>query len=554
MRRVFTGIRAAVAGVLLAAHAQAEGVALVIDNDSAADLEVAVTRLETVGFQVISGSDLTAEEMRAQLAGAQESILSAEAGHVLVFFIGDFAQSSSGAWLLSSEADAPSLALADGQGLRLDIVFEIAALADDRALVLLGKRVEDEDEDAEETLGAGLAAGLPEELDLPEGVGLIRGAPEDVLAVLDDILQPGTALVAMLRRNPDLDASGTLDLRAPFLPEGFAPLARADRRAFEAAVEADTEAAFRAYLAAYPNGLNAQAARAEIERIRSAPDRIEAALLLTRDERRAIQRDLSMLGYDTRGIDGIFGPGTRGSIAGWQEATGRPVTSYLDRDQIMALATQAAERQAEIEAEERARREAAEREDRDFWAATGAAGDEPGLRAYLERYPQGIFAGLARERLDRIAAEAAAAERDRDLEAWRRARRMDTIDAYEAYLRDWPRGEFADLARSRIEERLPPPPTPAPAPEPEPTPAPPEDNQAAAAEAALGLNRATRVLIERRLARLGFDPGPIDGVFDDQTRVAIRQAQERFDLVPTGYVNQDLLTMLVSGLFQEFFD
>ena len=76
----------------------------------------------------------------------------------------------------------------------------------------------------------------------------------------------------------------------------------------------------------------------------------------------------------------------------------------------------------------------------------------------------------------------------------------------------------------------------------------------AAAEAALGLNRATRVLIERRLARLGFDPGPIDGVFDDQTRVAIRQAQERFDLVPTGYVNQDLLTMLVSGLFQEFFD
>ncbi len=531
--------------VLAATRVQAEGVALVIDNDADADLSQAVTALETVGFHVVSGSALDAEEMRAQLAGAQDQILRAEAGHVVVILAGTYVHFAGGGWLLAADAEAPALGLADGQGLRLDVVFEIAASAGEKALVWLGKG------DAEMAEpGTGLVAGLPAEFALPEGLGVMRGTPEIVLAGLDEILQPGTAPETVLRRVAGLEAAGTLDLRRAFLPEGFAPLARADRRAFEAAVEADTEAAFLDYLAAYPNGLNAQAARAELERIRTAPDRIEAALFLTRDERRAIQRDLSVLGYDTRGIDGIFGPGTRGAIGGWQRDTEREVTSFLDRNQIFALARDAAERTAEIEAEERARREAAERADRDFWAVTGAAGDEPGLRSYLQRYPDGIFADLARERLERIAQETRDADRARDLAAWRRASQIDSPSAYMAYLREWPEGEFADLARARLDEAQPPlQPVP-----PEPSPDPSLEEQARATEAALGLNHATRLLIERRLARLGFDPGPVDGVFDAQTRVAIVQAQQLFDLRPTGYVNQDLLTMLVSSLFREFFN
>ncbi len=47
----------------------------------------------------------------------------------------------------------------------------------------------------------------------------------------------------------------------------------------------------------------------------------EAALRLTRDQRRQVQRDLSLMGYDTRGIDGVFGRGTRAAIAGWQSAS-----------------------------------------------------------------------------------------------------------------------------------------------------------------------------------------------------------------------------------------
>ncbi len=539
------GILGVVLGVFGAAQVQAAGVALVLGSDSGNATSEAVATLETIGFEVFSGTDLTTAQMRAQLAETHAGIRADSADHVVIVLTGVFAQSAQGGWMLGADAERPALAFVDGQGLRLDTVFEIAAEAEIGALVWLGEVT------SAREFGLGLRAGLPQEWDLPDGVGIVKGAPSDIISGLDVLMQPGTTLNTLLRRSPSLVIEGELDASAAFLPDGFAPLARADQRAFDAAVEADTEEAFLAYLAAYPNGLNAQAARAEIERIRTAPDRIEAALFLTRDERRAIQRDLSVLGYDTRGIDGIFGPGTRGAIAGWQESVGREATSYLNREQIFALAAEAADRAAEIEAEERARREAEERDDREFWAMTGAAGDEPGLRSYLDRYPQGIFAGLARERLNRIEREALEAARDRDVTAWRRARRIDSVASYEAYLRDWPEGEFVELARARLEERRP---APAPAPDPEPEPAGPAEMQARAAEAALGLNQPTRLLIEQRLARLGLDPGPVDGVFDARTRVAIRAAQERFDLRQTGYVNQDLLTMLVSNLFREFFN
>ena len=157
---------------------------------------------------------------------------------------------------------------------------------------------------------------------------------------------------------------------------------------------------------------------------------------MSRDERRAIQRDLTTLGFNTRGIDGLFGPGTRGAIRGWQGRSDLDETGYLTRDQIFQLAGQAARRAAEIEAEERARREAAERADRAYWDGTGAGADEAGLRAYLGRYPDGIFAALARERLAELEAQARL-QTDRD--AWRRADARDTARAYRRYLSEFPR-------------------------------------------------------------------------------------------------------------------
>ncbi|TVP73706.1 MAG: hypothetical protein EA339_02540 [Rhodobacteraceae bacterium] len=535
---------------------QAEGVALVLSNGDYDNLPVIEPRLqvgplvealEDMGFLVLSGSDLTAEEMRAQLAGSFEQMTREPPERVVVVLAGHFAHSQRGVWLMGRDSTRAGLALADGQGLRLDAVAEIAAMASDASVLWLALPGDSAD------FGPGLTAGLPAALDLPAGVAALRGPAARVSEGVRISLRPGTTLASVARADRAVSGEGALPARAAFLPEGFAPGARADARAFAAAQEADSEEGYLAYLAAFPNGLNAQTARAELERIRTAPDRIEAALFLTRDERRAIQRDLSILGYDTRGIDGIFGPGTRGAISSWQGLRALEETGFLDRDQIFALAGQAAERAAELEAEERAQREVQEREDRELWALTGAAGDAPGLRSYLERFPEGIFAGLAQERLEQFAAAERAAERDHDLSAWRRARGIDTAASYEAYLRDWPEGEFVENAQARLEGRRPVAVTSPPAPVTPPQDARPSNPRAEAAEAALNLPQPTRILIERRLARLGLDPGPVDGVFDAQSRQAIAQAQSRFDLVPTGYVNQDLLTMLLSNLFSEFF-
>ncbi len=555
-------MRGFLAGLLVASwglSAQAGGVALILGNQSyeafedaegAAQVLDTVTAFEEMGFLVISGADLSADEMRAQLAGSFEQAQREETERFVIVLGGLFATSHGGSWLMGSDSSDAGLALADGQGLRLELVAEIAGLASESAVIWLAPGRTDQ------LFGPWLRAGLPENLDLPHSIPVLRGPVDDVVQGLRASLRPGTTLASIARANRALTGEGALPEDMAFLPEGFTPGARADLRAWAIAQEEDSEAGYQAYLDAFPNGQNAQAARSALEAIRNAPDRIEAALFLTRDERRAIQRDLSVLGFDTRGIDGIFGPGTRGAIAGWQSLRELEETSYLDRDQIFALAADAAERAAEIEAEERARREAQEREDREFWALTGAAGDEPGLRSYLERYPEGIFAGLARERLEQVELARQAEERNRDLAAWRRARALDTLAAYEQYLADWPDGEFVENARDRIAQREPVP-VPGVATPPESVPSDaqtPAVARARAAEAALGLAQPTRVLIERRLARLGLDPGPVDGVFDDQTRIAIRQAQARFDLVPTGYVDQDFLTMMVSNLFREFFN
>ena len=537
----------------LGAQAKAANVALVVANQEyetlstargANAVSAASAALEDMGFHVFSGDGLNAEEMRAQLAGMHEHIMRDGAERVVVVLAGHFAQSRSGGWLMGREAAAQGLALADGQGLRLDIVLEIAALATDGAVVWLGEST------GSDTFGRGLEAGLPPRLMAPQGVGIVRARADHLLAGLRQSLRPGTTLASVVDRNRNLTGEGAIPTLVPFLPEGYAPAARADLRAFAAAQEADTEDAYQAYLDAFPNGQNAQAARTALDRIRNSPERVEQALMLTRGERRAIQNDLTVLGYDTRGVDGIFGPGTRGAIENWQGQNDLSETGYLTRDQIFNLARQGADRAIELEAEERARREAEERSDREFWAATGAAGDEAGLRRYLERYPEGIFAGLAQDRLAQFEAEQADVIRSRDLAAWRRARDANTMAEYEAYLGDWPEGEFVDVARSRLRALQP---------EPEQGASPPGLDQSARARARaqeqqLGLVGPTRLLIEQRLARLGLDPGPVDGVFDEQTRIAIWQAQERFDLRPTGYVNQDLLTMLVSNLFREFFD
>jgi peptidoglycan hydrolase-like protein with peptidoglycan-binding domain len=313
-----------------------------------------------------------------------------------------------------------------------------------------------------------------------------------------------------------------------------------ERAARARAQEADTRAAWRAYLDAYPEGAGAEAARAAIARIEADPGRqaaeAEAALDLDRQRRRQVQSQLAILGHQPRGVDGVFGPNTRAAIARFQRAEGYDDTGYLTREQLEELSVAAAQRQAELEAEAERRRLQAEREDRAVWQATGAEGDEAGLRTYLQRFPEGLFAEEAREALAAIEGERRAANEAADLTAWEGARSADTVEAYRGYLEARPQGAFAQEARARIEALR-------------AEAAGADAREAArASERQLGLNDVTRLLVEQRLAQLGLDPGRADGAFDASTRQAIRAFQRNRDLEPTGYLTQATVARMLADL------
>jgi uncharacterized caspase-like protein/peptidoglycan hydrolase-like protein with peptidoglycan-binding domain len=63
----------------------------------------------------------------------------------------------------------------------------------------------------------------------------------------------------------------------------------------------------------------------------------EASLGLGRDERRQVQARLMLAGHDPRGIDGVFGPGTRAALSSWQAAEGLEPTGYLDAPALARL-------------------------------------------------------------------------------------------------------------------------------------------------------------------------------------------------------------------------
>lgn len=106
---------------------------------------------------------------------------------------------------------------------------------------------------------------------------------------------------------------------------------------------------YRAYLARYPNGTFAALAENRIalldETSEPAPEpqepqeqgealspaEIEAAMNMSQSIRKDVQERLSALGHDTRGIDGVFGNGTRAAMRRWQTSAALPVTGHLDQ-------------------------------------------------------------------------------------------------------------------------------------------------------------------------------------------------------------------------------
>lgn len=85
-----------------------------------------------------------------------------------------------------------------------------------------------------------------------------------------------------------------------------------------------------------------EAAAAEARRKAEAADpkvaqAAEAALKLTVLDRQHLQAALGGLGFDTRGIDGVFGPRSRQMIAAWQKRRNDPPTGFVTAAQKAAL-------------------------------------------------------------------------------------------------------------------------------------------------------------------------------------------------------------------------
>lgn len=518
------------------------GLVLVIANENydvardargASTVLQVVRRFEDAGFRVEMATDLSAAAMRAALSQMSANLAAPDHERVVVVFAGNIVSSDSAVWLMGTDARNPDFSSIDGQGVRLETVLAMVGQVQGGALVALA-------DFGFTAVPRGLTPGLPAQISVPQGVTLVRGSVLPVTNLLREILVPATNLPAAAARQSGLRVEGFLPRYLPFLPAGHVPARDADREAWSAAVNAGSLEGYQAYLAAWPNGNYADQARAEVQRLANTPERVEAALNLTRDERRAIQRDLTILGYEPRGIDGVFGAGTRAALRLWQANNRFDSSGFLNREQILSMAQQSARRAAQLDAEARARQAEQERQDRAFWRDTGSGADEVGLRAYLGRFPDGVFAGVASQRLEQIEADRRAAAQARDRAAWDIAVRTDTIDAYRVYLRDYPAGLFADQARARIEELSRP-------------PEPVVDMDAARAEEdALMLPQFTRAIIEQRLSRLGLEPGPADGTFDRDTRRAIRRYQRASNLPVTGFLTQPIVARLLTEGFLDF--
>lgn len=529
-------LTAAAVGLCLWAGASlAADLALILDARGSAERRTAVAfdprdALEEAGFEVVAPEAGGIAPLRDAALDLEARIATGEVARLVILGTGEMVGDGQDSWLLPDGAGTVSRLRVGAAGLSVNALSAIAGAVEGPAVLLLSP-------DTGNAAGAGLVPGLSGYSEVA-GVTYATGPRNGIAALLDGpLLERGASFAEVARAAPEGvilagNLSGEAGLIGPgpgLLPEAQRAEARED--GFWQAVETlDTEAAYDAYIAAHPEGRYLREARERRDWLRDTPEReartAEAALGLTRADRREVQRWLAALGHYEQGIDGIFGRGTRGAIAAWQERAGVVPTGYLDRAGLARMRAAAAARQREIEAEDQRQRMQEERRDRAYWRDTGRGEDEAGLRAYLDRYPEGLFAETARARLDEIEA-GRRDEADRVARAdWRAVREADTAEAYAAFLRDHPESRFAEEARARLDEI----------------------EQGRAGEEALAQARederlyagteVVRVLIERRLAQIGAEPGPVDGRFTEDTREAIRRYQRHRGLPVTGYVSQ----------------
>jgi len=477
-----------------------------------ADAGAASDAMKAAGFRTVAGADLTVKDVRQALADLLRP--DDDPGARIVLLNGHFLHGGSDSWYMGTDAEKPDLVGAGGQGVPLSMVLDLMKQARPGAVLLLGLDEKGMEHAAGLENGIGpltppegvtVLSGPPAATSAAAAALLQPGTSVADLLRADDRLvmaEGGDAdlvLVAAeagagtaeapadpLEADRDLWAKAAAEDTASAYrgyldryPSGIYSAAakarldalgtaQADRDLWAEAAAANTAAAYEDYLARYPRGEFAEAAQNRLTELRPAPapapapvqprepeiqqprqaaparqpsqaELAESRLNLSRADRVTIQRRLNTLGYSTGGADGVFGSRTRSAIRGWQQRNGYAVTGYLTSAQLGTLRSQA-----------NAAAPSREQQDRAYWQQTGAKGGVRNLRAYLDRYPNGIYAQNARQRLAAAAARGDDAPRgDREDRAWARARQLDTVQGYTQYLQNWPRGEHAEQARQR---------------------------------------------------------------------------------------------------------
>ena len=501
------------------------------------------TILAAQSFNLRTLRNASANDLRLALpelerdAGAREG--------AVVYLAGRFVHSATETYFLASNAALESLDAMRRVGVPMSTITALLSVSSGKAVLALGDGGVFEEDLAFLEPGVG-------EIAAPQGVTVLTGPPEDVRSALSALLE-GEAVLdpeALLATGVTLSGFVPWNGRLPFgeIPlTAEAPDPRDAEIAFWDAVRRiDSVEAYETYLDRYPRGIYATEADERIAGLRDAPRReaeaVEAALGLSRTQRREIQRALTLLDYDPRGIDGIFGPGTRAAISSFQDREGFEVSGYLTREQIRELDRLARARADELEEEARIEAERAAREDRQYWRETGASGREEDLRRYLERFPNGIFAEEARAELRAIEEIRRPSVSAVEQLTWQRAEQNGSADAYREYLRRYPDGAYADAARqeiARLEEEA---------------RRGNDRRDAARGEEAMNLSVATRRTIEQRLDALDYRPGPVDGNFDDQTRDALLRYQQDRRLPATGYMNDATMVRILADTVISIFD
>ncbi len=413
----------------LAMPAFAEDAALLMGVDryaefrrvgNATDVLNSAASLRDAGYQVstlANGDSVAMTQLLQRFA-----VDAADADRLIVGLAGRFVTDGDRTWLLPADADRPTL-FGMGDAVPVDSVLQVLGQTPGQAVLILGY-----DQDADNAIGSYLREGVGT-LDIPQGVTVFYGEPDWTDGVvIEAITVPGGDAMAFARNSRGLNVTGYQPrglvfqpdiAEVPREPQPVEPL-RDALDEWNAAQAINTADSYRDFLFAFPESPFAREARRRLDAIENDPIRLaeiaEDELGLNRDARRDIQRDLTLMDFNTRGVDGIFGPGTRGAVRNWQQTNGFAQTGFLTREQINRLDGQASRREAEIEAEEERARQEAERLDRAYWDETGARADEAGYRAYLNRYPEGIFAEEATNKLAALTDNSdVAADRERAL-------------------------------------------------------------------------------------------------------------------------------------------